>query len=211
MPDEVTPHAEEEADAQGPDRLAAAALPDRGGAAAPAGPVVRGDRGSAPDAARHGEGPDPPRAGAAEAPHRRKTEMRAARIRQRRTSSTGNWARPEAASRDTSRSAPPAPARWRSYRLVFDRLGNLPLWEPSAELVDRVLAEAMPAHPARWVKFAGYAYAASLVASLGGLACSRPTERDRPRAWMGAPWPPTPRGPSCAPRCSSCSRSTTGC
>lgn len=71
-----------------------------------------------------------------------------------------------------------------SLRFVFARLENLPLFEPSAQLVDRVLAEAMPAHPARWVKFAGWAYAASLVASLGGLlgATLNPTGR----AWMGA-------------------------
>lgn len=69
-----------------------------------------------------------------------------------------------------------------NYRLVFERLENLPLFDPSPALVDRVLAEAMPAHPARWVKFAGWAYAASLVASVGGLAIAlaAPT----PRAWL---------------------------
>jgi anti-sigma factor RsiW len=71
-----------------------------------------------------------------------------------------------------------------SFRLVFDRLANLPLWEPSPALVDRVIAEAMPAHPARWVKFAGYAYAASLVASLGALAFA--TSNATGRAWMAA-------------------------
>lgn len=70
-----------------------------------------------------------------------------------------------------------------SYRLVFERLENLPLWEPSPALVDRVLAEAMPAHPARWVKFAGWAYAASLVASVGGLAVA--LGNTGARAWMG--------------------------
>ena len=71
-----------------------------------------------------------------------------------------------------------------SFRLVFERLENLPLFEPSPALVDRVLAEAMPAHPARWVKIAGWAYAASLAASLGGLAVAlaAPT----PRAWLAA-------------------------
>jgi anti-sigma factor RsiW len=71
-----------------------------------------------------------------------------------------------------------------NFRLVFERLENLPLWEPSATLVDRVLAEAMPAHPARWVKFAGWAYAGSLVASLAGLAVA--ISNTTSRAWMGA-------------------------
>jgi anti-sigma factor RsiW len=71
-----------------------------------------------------------------------------------------------------------------SYRLVFDRLGSLPLFDPSPQLVERILAEAMPAHPARWVKLAGWAYAASLVASLGGLLVA--TLSPGPRAWMGA-------------------------
>lgn len=71
-----------------------------------------------------------------------------------------------------------------SFRLVFERLENLPLFEPSPALVDRVLAEAMPAHPSRWVRFAGWAYAGSLVASLAGLvvALSAPT----PRTWLTA-------------------------
>jgi hypothetical protein len=71
-----------------------------------------------------------------------------------------------------------------SFRLVFERLENLPLYDPSPALVDRVLAEAMPAHPARWVRFAGWAYAASLAASLAGLAVAlvAPT----PRAWLAA-------------------------
>jgi anti-sigma factor RsiW len=70
-----------------------------------------------------------------------------------------------------------------SLRLVFDHLENLPLWEPSPALVDRVLAEAMPAHPARWVRYAGWGYAASLVASLGGLAVAMSSPVSR--AWMG--------------------------
>lgn len=70
-----------------------------------------------------------------------------------------------------------------SLRLVFERLENLPLWEPSPGLVDRVLAEAMPAHPARWVKVAGWAYAASLAASLAGLAAAASNAASR--AWMG--------------------------
>ncbi len=71
-----------------------------------------------------------------------------------------------------------------SYRVVFDRLGSLPLFEPSPQLVERILAEAMPAHPARWVKLAGWAYAASLIASLGGILAA--TLSPGPRAWMGA-------------------------
>jgi len=69
-----------------------------------------------------------------------------------------------------------------SFRLVFERLENLPLFEPSPALVDRVLAEAMPAHPARWVKVAGWAYVTSLAASLAGLtvALSAPVSR----AWL---------------------------
>lgn len=68
------------------------------------------------------------------------------------------------------------------FRLVFDRLGHLPLYDPSPALVDRVLAEAMPAHPARWVKVAGWAYAASLAVSLGGLALA--LAAPAPRAWL---------------------------
>ena len=71
-----------------------------------------------------------------------------------------------------------------NFRLVFERLENLPLWEPSPSLVDRVLAEAMPAHPARWVKFAGWGYAASLVASLSGLAIA--LSNTTSRAWIAA-------------------------
>jgi anti-sigma factor RsiW len=70
-----------------------------------------------------------------------------------------------------------------SFRLVFERLENLPLWEPSPALVERVLAEAMPAHPARWLRFAGWAYAASLAASLGALAIA--TTNPAARAWVG--------------------------
>jgi predicted anti-sigma-YlaC factor YlaD len=69
-----------------------------------------------------------------------------------------------------------------SYRLVFERLENLPLWEPSPALVDRVLAEAMPAHPARWLRYAGWAYAASLVASLGAITVA--ATNVTARAWM---------------------------
>lgn len=69
-----------------------------------------------------------------------------------------------------------------SYRLVFERLENLPLWEPSPALVDRVLAEAMPAHPARWLRFAGWAYAASLAVSLGALTFA--TTNQAARAWI---------------------------
>ena len=71
-----------------------------------------------------------------------------------------------------------------NFRLVYQRLGNLPLWEPSPALVDRVLAEAMPAHPARWTKLAGWAYAASLVATLAGLAVA--TSNSISRAWIAA-------------------------
>jgi hypothetical protein len=69
-----------------------------------------------------------------------------------------------------------------NFRLVFERLENLPLFDPSPALVDRVLAEAMPAHPARWVRIAGWAYVASLAASLGGLAVALAAPVSR--AWL---------------------------
>jgi hypothetical protein len=69
-----------------------------------------------------------------------------------------------------------------NFRLVFDRLENLPLFEPSPALVDRVLAEAMPAHPARWVKVAGWAYVTSLAGSLAGLAVALAMPASR--AWI---------------------------
>lgn len=69
-----------------------------------------------------------------------------------------------------------------SFRLVFERLENLPLFDPSPALVDRVLAAALPAHPARWVRIAGWAYAGSLVASLLALAVA--LSAAAPRAWL---------------------------
>ncbi len=69
-----------------------------------------------------------------------------------------------------------------SYRLVFERLESLPLFDPSPQLVERVLAQAMPAHPARWVKAAGWAYAAALVATVGGLFAA--SFNPAARAWM---------------------------
>ncbi|MCC6348891.1 MAG: zf-HC2 domain-containing protein [Candidatus Eisenbacteria bacterium] len=69
-----------------------------------------------------------------------------------------------------------------SYRLVFERLEHLPLFDPGPGLVDRVLAEALPAHPARWVRLAGWAYGVSLAASLGGLALALAAPVSR--AWL---------------------------
>jgi len=70
------------------------------------------------------------------------------------------------------------------YRAVFHRLDTLPLLEPDARLADRVLAEVMPGHPARWVRWLGWAYAGCVGASLVaiGAAILLPT----PRAWLSA-------------------------
>jgi anti-sigma factor RsiW len=67
------------------------------------------------------------------------------------------------------------------YRIVFHRLDSLPLFEPSPQLADRVLAEIMPAHPGRWMRWAGWAYASTIAGSLAaiGAAIALPG----PRAW----------------------------
>jgi hypothetical protein len=69
-----------------------------------------------------------------------------------------------------------------AYRRVFERLATLETWEPSADLAERVLAEVMPRHPARWLRplawGAGLAAAASL--AMLGAAVFMPG----PRGWM---------------------------
>lgn len=56
------------------------------------------------------------------------------------------------------------------YRRVFDDLGSLPLLEPSAGLEARILAEVLPKAQPVWVRRLGYAYAASFIVTLLGLA-----------------------------------------
>ena len=56
------------------------------------------------------------------------------------------------------------------YRRVFGELESLPLLEPSASLEARILALVLPKAQPAWVRRLGFAYAASLVVSLAGLA-----------------------------------------
>ncbi|MEO5987597.1 MAG: anti-sigma factor [Candidatus Eisenbacteria bacterium] len=56
------------------------------------------------------------------------------------------------------------------YRRVFRELESLPLLEPSAGLEARILAEVLPKAQPGWVRRIGFAYAASLIVTLGGLA-----------------------------------------
>lgn len=56
------------------------------------------------------------------------------------------------------------------YRRVFGELDALPLLEPSASLEARILAAVLPKRQPAWVRRVGFAYAASLLVSLAGLA-----------------------------------------
>jgi hypothetical protein len=56
------------------------------------------------------------------------------------------------------------------YRRVFADLDSLPLLSPSAGLADRVLAEVMPAHSARWSRFALWGYGTAVAASAAAIA-----------------------------------------
>lgn len=58
------------------------------------------------------------------------------------------------------------------YRQVFTDLETLPLFEPSADLADRVLAEVMPAHAARWPKLALWSYGSAVAASVAAIAAA---------------------------------------
>ena len=56
------------------------------------------------------------------------------------------------------------------YRRVFRELESLPLLETSASLEARILAHVLPKAQPVWVRRLGFAYAASLIVSLAGLA-----------------------------------------
>ena len=69
------------------------------------------------------------------------------------------------------------------YRRVFYELETLPTWDPGLALTERVLAEVMPAHTGRWVRALGWAYAASIGASL--IAIAGAILLPGPRSWTG--------------------------
>lgn len=58
------------------------------------------------------------------------------------------------------------------YRRVFADLESLPLYSPSADLADRVLAEVMPAHTSRWPKFALWGYGSAVAASVAAISAA---------------------------------------
>lgn len=58
------------------------------------------------------------------------------------------------------------------YRRVFADIESLPLLSPSADLVDRVLAEVMPAHSSRWSRFAMWGYGSAVAASVATIAAA---------------------------------------
>lgn len=58
------------------------------------------------------------------------------------------------------------------YRQVFTDLETLPMFEPSADLADRVLAEVMPAHASRWPKLALWGYGSAVAASIAAIAAA---------------------------------------
>ena len=57
-----------------------------------------------------------------------------------------------------------------AFRLVFADLSALPLLEPSPELHTRIMDAVLPARVPQWVRVLGWAYAASLIASVVLLA-----------------------------------------
>ncbi len=58
------------------------------------------------------------------------------------------------------------------YARVFREIEALPLLEPSASLEARILAQVLPKAQPAWVRRLGFAYAASLIVSLAGLAAA---------------------------------------
>lgn len=58
------------------------------------------------------------------------------------------------------------------YRRVFTELETLPMWDPSPDLADRVLAEVMPGHAARWSRALGWVYGGSVAASAAAIAAA---------------------------------------
>ncbi len=69
-----------------------------------------------------------------------------------------------------------------AYRRVFERLATLETWEPSADLADRVLAEVMPRHPARWVRPLAWGVGLSAAASLATILAA--VFVPGPRTWI---------------------------
>ncbi len=67
-------------------------------------------------------------------------------------------------------SCPQCAADLAVYRRVFGELDSLPLLEPSASLEARILAEVLPQAQPEWMRKLGFAYAASLIVTLAGLA-----------------------------------------
>jgi hypothetical protein len=70
------------------------------------------------------------------------------------------------------------------YRHVLAEIHALEQWDPSAGLADRVLAEVMPRHAARWVPVAAWGAAGSLAASAALVAAA--ITMPGPRAWLTA-------------------------
>lgn len=68
-----------------------------------------------------------------------------------------------------------------AFRRVWADLAALPQWDPSPELIERVLAEVLPEHAPAWARALGWAYAASLGLALGALAAA--IALPEPRAW----------------------------
>lgn len=68
-----------------------------------------------------------------------------------------------------------------AYRRVWADLAALPQWDPSPELIERVLAEVLPEQAPAWARALGWAYAVSLGLALGALAAA--IALPEPRAW----------------------------
>ncbi len=68
------------------------------------------------------------------------------------------------------------------YRRVFRELESLPLLEPSVGLEARILARVLPQARPAWVRRIGFAYAASVIVTLAGLASA--TLLPVPRAFL---------------------------
>jgi anti-sigma factor RsiW len=69
-----------------------------------------------------------------------------------------------------------------AYRRVFDRLATLETWEPSSDLVDRVMAEVMPAHPSRWLRPLAWTAGVSVAGSVAAIAAA--VFMPGPRSWV---------------------------
>ena len=153
-------------------RGAARALPHRRGAASPAGSLVRGDRRGAAPAAGHGEGPDPPGAGAAEGPAGEWIMTRCEQEAASRTSSTASCrpARPWPSAR-TWRPARGARRRSSPTGASSPRSSASRSRSRGRELTGRILAHVLPSRVRRRRLAAlGLGYAAGLVVTGAGAA-----------------------------------------